>query len=92
MNLASLDVRHGFIQQSGEHTDQASLGLAPQSQEDEIVSRKDCIYHLRHDRIFVTEDAGKKGLPALNSTYQIIPEFVFNGSVTKFGFRIRTLT
>ena len=86
VNLAACDVRRPLVQQRGQHADQARLGLPAQSQQNEIVARKHGVDHLRHHGIFVSDDAGKQLLAALNLADQIVAEFVFDAAVGKFGF------
>ena len=62
-DLAAGDVRQLFIQQRGQHADDARLGLPAQSEQDEIVPRENRVDDLRNHRIFVADDAGKQSSP-----------------------------
>ncbi len=66
--------------------DQPRFGLPAQPQQNEIVARQNGVDHLRHDGVFVSQDAGKQRLPALHFADQIVSEFVFDGAVAEFGF------
>ena len=55
-------------------------------EQNEIVTRKNGVDHLRHDRVFVAEDAGKQRLAALDFADQVAAEFVFDGPVGDLGF------
>ena len=86
MDLAALDVRRPFVEQRREHADQARLGLPAQAEKNEVVARKNGVDHLRHDGVFVPEDARKQFLAALDFADQVAAEFVLDGPVGKFGF------
>ena len=47
------------IEQRGERAQDAALRLPAQSQQNEIMPRKNCVDDLRHHRIVITDDAGK---------------------------------
>ena len=61
VNLAAGDVGHLRIEQRGQGAQDAALGLAAQSQQNEIVARKNRIDDLRHDRVVISDDAGENG-------------------------------
>ena len=91
VDLAAFDVGRHLVEQRGQQADEPRLGLAAQAQQNEVVARKDGVHHLRHDRVFVSENAGKQLLPALDFADQIIAEFVFYGPVGQPGFGKGTL-
>ena len=70
----------------GEHADQARLGLPAQSEKNEVVARKNGVDDLRHDGVFVPENARKQFLAALNFADQVGAELVLDGPVGNFRF------
>src|SRR6266478_990524 len=62
VDLAAGDDRNFDVQQLHKTAQDAALGLPAQTQEDEIMTRKERVDDLRHNGIFVAVDAWKKGL------------------------------
>src|SRR6266446_7621023 len=62
VDLAAGDDRDFDVQQLHKTAQDAALGLPAQTQEDEIMTRKERVDDLRHNGIFVAVDAWKKGL------------------------------
>src|ERR1019366_1484868 len=85
VNFAAGEVGRPFVEQGGELADETGLGLAAQSKEYEVVARQDGVDHLGDDGILVSDDAGKKRLPTLNFTDQVLAEFVFDAAAGQFG-------
>ena len=90
-DLAAGDVGRPFVEQRGQHADEARLGLPAQSEQDEVVAREHGVDHLRHHGIFVADDAGKQIFAALHAADQIAAQFVFDGAVGESRFREGTL-
>ena len=59
VDLAAFHVWQHIVQQRRQHADQARLGLAAQSQQNEIVPRKKGVHDLRHHGFFVAHNARK---------------------------------
>src|SRR6185312_6890081 len=62
MNFATGHIGHLRIEQSGQRTQNTALGLATQTQKDEVMTGKNCVDELRYDRIFIADNAGKNSL------------------------------
>ena len=92
VNLAALDVGRDLVEQRGQHADEARLGLPAQSQQNEIVARKNGVDHLRHHGILESQNAREKILAALQFADQIIAKFVLDGSAGEARFREGTFT
>ena len=89
MDLAAVDVGQMFIEQRGQHADQPRLGLPAQSQQNEIVPRKHGVDDLRHNGIFVSDDAWEQRLSALQIADQVAAEFILYRSKCLLFFRER---
>ena len=74
-------IRHLRIEQRGERAQDAALGLATQSQQDEIVARKNGVDNLRHHGVVVTDDAGKDRAAAAQPGDEVVAHFVFDTAV-----------
>jgi len=55
VDLAAGNDRHPFIEQTGEATNHARLGLAALAEEDHIVPGEECVLELGHDGVLVTQ-------------------------------------
>ena len=81
VDLAARDDRNLFIEQRDELAQDAALRLPAQSQQNEIVARKDGVDELRQDRLFVAQDAGKQRRAVLQQADQVLPHLVFDGAL-----------
>ncbi len=79
VDLAAFHERQHIVQQRGQHAHQARLGLAAQSQQNEIVPRQDGVHHLRHHAVFIAHNARKQRRGTLQLADQIFAEFVLHG-------------
>ena len=88
VNLAAGEVGHVRIEQRGESAQDAAFGLAAQSEKNEIVTREDRVNDLRHDRIFVADDAGKNGSVAAvaQAGDEIVAQFVLDAPCAETFF------
>ena len=79
VNLAAGDEGKLGIEQRGERAENAALGLAAQSQQNEIMARENGVAELRHYRIFVADDAGEYFFAGIlaEAGDEILPHFVF---------------
>jgi hypothetical protein len=55
------------------------------------MARQDGVDHLRHDGIFVPEDAREKGIAPLDFADQVGAQLVLDGARSKLGFGEGTL-
>ncbi len=78
VNLAAGDVGRPFVEQRGQHADQARFGLPAQAQQNEIMPGKNGVDHLRHNGVFIAHDPGKQLFAALNAADQIIAKLVLD--------------
>ena len=81
VDLAALDVRQHVVEQRGQHADQARFRLAAQSQQNEIVPRKNGVHDLRHHGVLIAHNARKQRRGTLQFADQVAAEFVFYGPV-----------
>ncbi len=82
-DFAARHVGQVFIQKPGQHPDDAGLGLAAQTQQDEIVPRQHGVNDLRHHGIFVAHNAREQVLAALQLADQILPQLAFDGALAE---------
>ena len=92
VDFATRNVRHHRVEQRGQQTDQARLGLPAQAQQNEIMPRKNGVHNLGHNTIVVTDNAGEQRFTALEFADQIAPQLVFHGSFGNPLFRKFTST
>ena len=80
MNLASGQIRHLRIEQRRQRSQDAAFGLAAQSEQNEIVARKNGVDDLRHDRVVVADDARKhRGVAVLaQARSQVFAQFILD--------------
>ena len=76
MDLASFDIRRHRVEQRGKLTDQPRLGLTAQTKQNEIVSRKNGVYNLRNDAVFITHNARKDDFAVAEPFDEIFAEHV----------------
>jgi hypothetical protein len=91
VNLATENVRQVRIEQRGKRTENAALGLPAQSKQDEIVSRKNRIHNLRHNRVVIPDNAREYLLltTSAQSRDQVVAKFVFHTAASQRFFRER---
>ncbi len=89
-NLATCYIGHSVVQQRGQGTQNATLGLAPQSQQNEVLFGQDGIHNLRNHGVFVPHDSGKNRIARLQASYQIAAHLVLDGPPleNRFGIQI----
>src|ERR1019366_5519668 len=62
VNFATGDVGNFHVQEIDQPAQDAALGLAPQTEKNEIVAREDRVGDLRQNSLFVTVNAGEERL------------------------------
>jgi hypothetical protein len=72
VDLAAFQVRRDLVEQRGQHADEPGFGLAAQPQQNEVVPREYGVHHLRHHGVFISQNAGKKLVAALNLADEIV--------------------
>jgi hypothetical protein len=92
VNFAAFEVRRDFVEKRGKLPDEPGFGLSAKAQQNKIMTGKNGVNDLRHDRVIEAENAGKQNIPSLYFADQVISEFVFNGPVGNFGFRKGTVS
>jgi len=85
VNLASGDVGNFQVQEINQAAQDAALGLASQTQEDEIVTRQNRIGDLRQNGILISMNAGKKRCSGFELLQKIRAEFFLNGAASGSG-------
>ena len=91
MDFAAGDVGRLRIEQCGQRAQDAALGLAAQSQQDEIMPRKNRVNDLRHDGVVVSDDAGKNRAALAEFHDQVVAHFVFYVPACQALFGKRTV-
>ncbi len=72
VNFRTGDDRNLIVEQLGELANDAALGLAAQSEQDDVVFRENGVDELGNDRFVVTDDAAKKFFAALQFLDEIV--------------------
>ncbi len=72
MNLAARNVGHLSVQQGGQSAQDAALGLAAKSQQNEIMTRKNGVDDLRHHGIVVADNSGKNRPALAKFRHQVV--------------------
>ena len=72
IDLASLDRRHPFVEQVGQRSDDARLGLPAFAQEHHVMPGEDAVFDLGNDRVFVTENPRHQALLVAQQPEQIV--------------------
>jgi len=75
VNLASGNVGNFHVQEINQAAQDAALGLASQTQEDEIMTPQNRIGDLRQNGILISMNAGKKRLSGLELLQKVRAEF-----------------
>ena len=78
VDFRACDDGDALIHEVCQLTYDAALGLAAQSQENQVVARQYCVHNLRHDRFIIADDAGKKTLARAKFTHEISAHLVFD--------------
>ena len=92
VNLATGDVRRLSVEQRGQGAQDAAFGLAAQSQQNEIMARKNGVDDLGHDRVVISDNAGENGAALPEFRDQVVAHFVLHAPGTQPLFAKRTLT
>ena len=78
VNLAAGDVRQLCVKQRGQGAQDAALGLPAQSEQNEIMARKNGVDDLGHYGVVIADDAGKNGAASAKLDDQVVAHFVFH--------------
>ena len=78
VNLATGDVRHFGVKQCDQAAQNAALGLAAQSEEDEVVARQEGVDDLRQHGFFITVDAGEQRFIRLDLAQEVRADFILH--------------
>ncbi len=77
------------IEQRRQGAQDAAFGLAAQAEQNEIVPRKNSVHDLRHDRVFIADDAGKNAgvVVVTQAGDEVVAEFILHaaGAQAFFG-------
>jgi hypothetical protein len=84
-DFAAGDVGHLGVEQRGKRAQNAALGLAAETEQDEVVAGEDGMDDLRDDGVFVTQDAGEERLGGVGTQAgdEIFAELVLDAAVAK---------
>src|SRR6476619_1543389 len=74
--LAAGNDGNPLVQEAGQLTQESTLGLTPETEQNEVVSGKQCVHDVRQDGIFVADNARKQRLTRLQSPEQVTPNLV----------------
>ena len=80
VDFGTRDDGNPFVEQVGQLTDDAALGLPAQAEQDQIVPRENRVDDLRHDRLVIADDAGKDSFARAQFAQEVGAQFVFDRS------------
>ncbi len=87
VNLAAGNRGNFGIQQRGQAAQDARLGLPAQSQQDEVVPRKQRIDDLRDHRFFVAVNAGEQRIALFQARQKIFAQFLLHAALRDLFLR-----
>src|SRR5207302_10656543 len=87
VDLAPREDRDFLVEQRDQLPQDPALGLPPQTQQNEVVSRQHGVHQLRYHRLFVAQDSRKQRRAVLEQAQQVFAHFVFHGSRDPRGAR-----
>ncbi len=76
VNLAAGYDRYRLVQQINQPAQDSGLGLAAETEEDEVVPRQHRVHQLRNDGLVVAYDAGEERLARLELPHQVVADFL----------------
>src|SRR5690606_17430383 len=85
VHLAPRDDRDPLVEQRDELAQDPALGLAAESEEDEVVAREDRVHDLRHYRLLVPEDAGEELLACALLADEVLPHLLLDAAAAVSG-------
>ena len=83
VHLASRDDRDALVEKAGELAQDAALGLTPEAQQDEVVSREQGVDDLGKDCVLVPRMPGKSGSPEAEPGQEVAPNFLPDGAAPR---------
>ena len=78
-DFRAFDERQVLVQQRGQQADEFGLGLAAQTEQNEIVPGQNGIHDLRRDGLFIADNARKQRFFSLQAADQVFSNFVLYG-------------
>src|SRR6516162_7435510 len=80
MNFATRNVGKFRVEQGGQRTQNTAFRLTAQSEQNEVVARKDGVHYLGHNRVFVNDNPRKYRLARAQPEDQVVAQFVFDAA------------
>ena len=89
IDLAAREEGDLFVEQADERPQNATLGLAAQTEQNEIMPGEDSIADLRHHAVVVTDDPRENGIIAVlvQTRNQVVAQLIFDSAGAKDIFR-----
>ena len=79
VNLGPGDDRYFRIKQVGQLPNDAAFGLTAQAKQNQVMPGENRVDELRHHRLVITDDAGKKSFATFQLANKICAHLVFDG-------------
>ena len=89
VDLAAGHDRHRVVEQRDERAQNPRLRLAAQAEQDEVVPRQERVDDLRHDGVFVADDAGEQRSALAEPVEQVLAHFVLDRAECALGDAVR---
>ena len=83
VDLAARHDRDLVVEQIDQAAQDAALGLAAQSEQDEVVPREDGVDELRDDRLVVADDAREQLLARLQLADQVVADLLLDRNASR---------
>ena len=78
VDLAARDDRDLIVEQIHEAAKDPALGLTPQAEKNEVVTREDRVDELRDHGLVVSDDAGKERVTGLKLSHKVVADFLLD--------------
>ena len=78
VDLGTGDDGHPFVEQSGERTDHAGLGLTAFAEEDDVMTGEQCVLELRQHGVLIAEHVGEQRFTGPNAGDGVGPQLLLD--------------
>lgn len=80
VDVGARDDGEVFVEEAGEHAEDAGLALPSQAEEEHVVLGEDGVFDLGEDGVVVAHDAGEEGFAATEFAEEVVAHFDFDGA------------
>src|SRR4051794_24358 len=87
VDLTPGDGRNPLVEQGGQLPQEPTLGLTPEPQQDEVVTRQERVDDLRQDGVLIPHNPGEERLSRFQPPKQVAPDLIPNGASPERSLR-----